>query len=146
MLNVSNLSKLHLSTINLRTITSEEREAAIREVIRRAHAGRAKVMYGLVKRLRSCLSRLRFSGAPSRATAGHRPAGPFNVAMSTNSRNIRALLVTIVLGLVVVTTLTFQYRAVAKYIDATQGAHLRSANLGDNLPGLLGNGLTTVLW
>jgi hypothetical protein len=51
-----------------------------------------------------------------------------------------------VLGLVVVTTLTFQYRAVAKYIDATQAAHAKSANLGDDLPGLLGNGLTTILW
>jgi hypothetical protein len=65
--------------------------------------------------------------------------------MSTNSRSIRSLLAAAVLGLVVVTTLTFQYRAVAKYIDATQG-HTVSANLGDDLPGLLGNGLTTILW
>ena len=66
--------------------------------------------------------------------------------MSTNSRSIRTLLAAAVLGLVVVTTLAFQYRAVAKYIDATHGAHAQGANLGDDLPGLLGNGLTTVLW
>lgn len=66
--------------------------------------------------------------------------------MSTNRRSIRAILAAAVLGLVVVTTLAFQYRAVAKYIDATQGAHSQSANLGDDLPGLLGNGLTTILW
>ncbi|MBX9840375.1 MAG: hypothetical protein K2Z80_01055 [Xanthobacteraceae bacterium] len=51
-----------------------------------------------------------------------------------------------VLGLVVVTTLTFQYRAVAKYIDAAQGMQMKGANLGDDLPGLLGNGLATILW
>lgn len=66
--------------------------------------------------------------------------------MSTNSRSIRSLLAAAVLGLVVVTTLTFQYRAVAKYIDATQGMQMKGANLGDDLPGLLGNGLATILW
>ena len=66
--------------------------------------------------------------------------------MSTNSRSIRTILATAALGLVVVTTLTFQYRAVAKYIDATHGQAAQSANLGDDLPGMLGNGLTTVLW
>jgi hypothetical protein len=66
--------------------------------------------------------------------------------MPTNSRSIRTLFAAAVLGLVVVTTLTFQYRAVAKYIDATQEAHAKRANLGDDLPGLLGNGLTTALW
>jgi hypothetical protein len=64
--------------------------------------------------------------------------------MPTNSRSIRTLFAAAVLGLVVVTTLTF--RAVAKYIDATQEAHAKRANLGDDLPGLLGNGLTTALW
>jgi len=49
-------------------------------------------------------------------------------------------------ALVVVTTLTFQYRAVAKYIDATHASSMQGANLGDDLPGLLGNGLTTILW
>ena len=66
--------------------------------------------------------------------------------MSANSRSIRSLLAAAVLDLVVVTTLTFQYRAVAKYIDATQGTQMKGANLGDDLPGLLGNGLTTILW
>jgi len=66
--------------------------------------------------------------------------------MNTNSRSIRALLAGAVLGLVVVTTLTFQYRAVAKYIDATHASSMQGANLGDDLPGLLGNGLTTILW
>ena len=66
--------------------------------------------------------------------------------MSSHSRSTRSVLAAAVLGLVVVTTLTFQYRAVAKYIDATQGVHARGANLGDDLPGLLGNGLTTILW
>ena len=66
--------------------------------------------------------------------------------MSANSRSIRTILAAAVLGLVVVTALTFQYRAVAKYIDATQGHASQSANLGDDLPGLLGNGLTTILW
>jgi hypothetical protein len=79
MLNASTLSELDLSTINMRTITSEEREAVIPEVIRRAHAERAKLVQGLMKRLWPCLSRRRFSdlksGAPSRATAGHRSAG-----------------------------------------------------------------------
>jgi hypothetical protein len=75
-----------------------------------------------------------------------RTAGLWSIAMSTNSRSIRSLLAGAVLGLVVVTTLTFQYRAVAKYIDTTQGAHAKGANLGDDLPGMLGNGLTTILW
>ena len=66
--------------------------------------------------------------------------------MNTNSRSIRTLLAGAVLGLVIATTLTFQYRAVAKYIDATHGTASQGANLGDDLPGLLGNGLTTVLW
>ena len=66
--------------------------------------------------------------------------------MSANSRSIRTFLAAAVLGLVVVTTLAFEYRAIAKYIDATQGAASLSANLGDDLPGLLGNGLTAVLW
>ena len=66
--------------------------------------------------------------------------------MSTNSRSIRTFLAAAVLGLVVATTLTFQYHAVAKYIDATQRTHAQGANLGDDLPGLLGNGITTVLW
>ena len=70
----------------------------------------------------------------------------WSLAMSANRRSIRTILAAAVLGLVVVTTLAFEYRAVAKYIDATQGTMLRSANLGDDLPGLLGNGLTTILW
>jgi hypothetical protein len=65
--------------------------------------------------------------------------------MSTNSWSIRTILAMAVLGLVVVTTMTFQYRAVAKYIDTTQ-PQTQSANPGEDLPGLLGNGMTTVLW
>lgn len=54
MLHGSNLSGLDLSTIDLRTVTPEEREAVIREVIRRARAERDKMMPDLIRWLRSC--------------------------------------------------------------------------------------------
>jgi hypothetical protein len=47
------LSECDLSAIDIRTITPEEWEAVKREVLRRAHAERAKVMRDLIKRLRS---------------------------------------------------------------------------------------------
>jgi hypothetical protein len=79
MLNVSNLGKLGLSTTDLRTMTSEERQALIREVIRRAQAERAGLVHDVIRRLRSCLGRSRCPGlrpgAPARTTAQHRPAG-----------------------------------------------------------------------
>jgi len=52
MLNGSNLSDLDLSTIDLRAVTYEEREAVIHEAVRRAHAGRARMMSNLMSRLR----------------------------------------------------------------------------------------------
>lgn len=53
MLNVSKLSELDLSAIDVRRMTTEERDAVTREVIRRARAERAKLMHDLIKWLRS---------------------------------------------------------------------------------------------
>jgi uncharacterized protein YjiS (DUF1127 family) len=50
---IPKLCKLDLSAIDMRTITSEEWEAVKREVARRAHAERAKLMHDLIKWLRS---------------------------------------------------------------------------------------------
>jgi hypothetical protein len=150
MLNASNLSELDLSTIDPRTISSEERKALIGEVIRRAQAERTRLVRDVMKRLWSCSSRLRFPdlkpGAPARTTARRRSAAIWSAAMSTNRRSIKIFLAAAVLGLAVVTPLAFEYRAVAKYIEATQGKQAQSANPGDDLPGLLGNGLAPVLW
>jgi hypothetical protein len=66
--------------------------------------------------------------------------------MSTNRRSVRILLAAIVLGLVVATTVAFEYRAIAKYIGATQDRRAQSANPGDDLPGTLGNGLAPIYW
>jgi hypothetical protein len=63
MLNVSNLSKLDLSAIDIRTMTPDEREAVIREVMRRARAARAAVMRDLIKRLWFLLRNAASSGA-----------------------------------------------------------------------------------
>jgi hypothetical protein len=150
MLNASNLGELDLSTIDLRATSSEERKALIREAIRRAQAERARLVRDVTKRLWPCSSRPQFPdlkpGAPARTAARRRPAGIWRAAMSTNRRRIRIFLAAAVLGLVVVTTLAFEYRAVAKYIDATEGRRAQSANPGDDLPGLLGNGLAPTFW
>jgi hypothetical protein len=69
MLNVSNLSKLDLSAIDIRTMTPAEREAVIREAMRRARAERAAVMRDLIKRLWLLLGKIAGSGA----TAWSRP-------------------------------------------------------------------------
>jgi hypothetical protein len=52
MLNIENLSECDLSTIDVRGITPKEWEAVKGEVVRRAHAERAKVLRQLAKRLR----------------------------------------------------------------------------------------------
>jgi hypothetical protein len=52
MLNLSKLSELDPSTIDMYRITPEEREAVVREAARRAHAARDNVMRDLIKRLR----------------------------------------------------------------------------------------------
>jgi len=49
MLNVSKLSEFDLSTIDVCSLRPEERDAVIREVIRRASAERARVMRALIK-------------------------------------------------------------------------------------------------
>jgi hypothetical protein len=69
MLNLSNLSKLDLSAIDIRTTTSAEREAVIREAMRRARDERAAVMRDLIKRLWFLLGKIPGSGA----TAWSRP-------------------------------------------------------------------------
>jgi hypothetical protein len=69
MLNVSNLSKLDLSAIDIRTMTPAEREAVIREAMRRAHAERAAMTRDLIKRLWFLLGKIARSGA----TAWSRP-------------------------------------------------------------------------
>ena len=66
MLNVSKLGELDLSTIDLGVITPEEREAVIREAIRRGRAERNKVMRDLFRRLRSWWR-------PRAATRSHGP-------------------------------------------------------------------------
>jgi hypothetical protein len=65
--------------------------------------------------------------------------------MSTNRRSVRIFLAAAVLGLVVATTVV-EYRAIAKYIGATQDRRTQSANPGDDLPGTLGNGLAPAFW
>jgi hypothetical protein len=69
MLNHSNLSKLDLSAIDIRTMTSAEQEAVIREAMRRARDERAAVMRDLIKRLWFLLGKMAGSGA----TAWSRP-------------------------------------------------------------------------
>ena len=53
MLNGSNLGELDLSTIDLRAVTHEQREAVMREAIRQAHAGRSRMLSNLIGWLRS---------------------------------------------------------------------------------------------
>jgi len=65
MLNVSDLSKLDLSAIDIRTMMPAEREAVVREVMRRARAERAAVMRDLIKRLGFLLGKIAGSGAPA---------------------------------------------------------------------------------
>jgi hypothetical protein len=55
---VSKLSELDLSAIDMRKITREDWEAVRREVIRRAHAERAKLMRDLIRGLGSWCSAL----------------------------------------------------------------------------------------
>jgi hypothetical protein len=62
-----------------------------------------------------------------------------------NRRSVKSLFAASFLGLVVATTLFSQYRAVANYINTTQATTV-NANLGDDLPGLLGNGIAPILW
>jgi hypothetical protein len=50
-MNISELSKLDLSTIDVRKIRPEEWDAVRREVTRRAHVERAEMMRRLIKRL-----------------------------------------------------------------------------------------------
>jgi hypothetical protein len=57
MLNLSNLSKLDLSAIDIRTTTSAEREAVIREAMRRARDEGAAVMRDLINGSGSCWAR-----------------------------------------------------------------------------------------
>jgi hypothetical protein len=51
MLNSAKPSQLDLTTIDLSSITPEEREVVMREVLRRAHAERNKVMHDLMTQL-----------------------------------------------------------------------------------------------
>jgi hypothetical protein len=69
MPNLSNLSKLDLSAIDIRAMTSAEREAVIREAMRRARDERAAVMRDLIQRFWFLLGKIAGSGA----TAWSRP-------------------------------------------------------------------------
>jgi hypothetical protein len=76
MRNVSNISELDISTINLRALAPEGRKAVVREISRRAYAERARLVHDLTNRLWSCF----WSASIGTITAGARTANSYRPA------------------------------------------------------------------
>jgi hypothetical protein len=76
MRNVSNISELDISAINLRALTPEERKAVVREVSRRGYAERARLVHDLTNRLWSCFwsASIGTIAAAARTAKNYRPA------------------------------------------------------------------------
>ena len=66
---------------------------------------------------------------------------------TTNFRSLKTLAAGAAFTILVTTGLFFQYgESVADYVGAPKATAYLNANLGDDLPGMLGSGIEPILW